>query len=101
MLKKIFNLITGQWRFPMLKKLVKYGNSNALIFDKAILELLNIEEGSVVKIKTDGKSIIITPHEKATSEKVSETYTHNEATGDFIVNSYLNQYKNDYSSTTG
>jgi len=45
----------------MLKKLVKYGNSNALIFDKAILELLDIEEGSVLKIKTDGKSIILTP----------------------------------------
>lgn len=45
----------------MLKKLVKYGNSNALVLDKALLELLNITEGSVVKIKTDGTSLIITP----------------------------------------
>jgi antitoxin component of MazEF toxin-antitoxin module len=45
----------------MLKKLVKYGNSNALILDRAIMELLNIKEGSVVKFKTDGKSLIITP----------------------------------------
>lgn len=94
MLKRLFNLIAVQWRFPMLKKLIKYGNSNALIFDKAILELLNIEEGAVVKISTNGKAIIITPHEKVTAEKISETYTNNEATADFIVNSYLNQYKN-------
>ena len=47
----------------MLKKLVKYGNSNALILDRAILELLNINEGAVVKLHTDGKSLIITPQE--------------------------------------
>lgn len=53
----------------MLKKLVKYGNSNALVLDKAIMELLNMQEGSVVKFTTDGKSLIITPveHEKASS----------------------------------
>lgn len=47
----------------MLKKLVKYGNSNALILDRAIMELLNMQEGSVVKLQTDGKSLIITPAE--------------------------------------
>ena len=53
----------------MLKKLVKYGNSNALILDRAIMELLNMKEGSIVKFKTDGKSLIITPveEEKASS----------------------------------
>jgi len=45
----------------MLKKLVKYGNSNALVLDKALLELLEIEEGSYIKISTDGRSLIITP----------------------------------------
>ena len=59
----------------MLKKLVKYGNSNALVLDKALLELLNIAEGSVVKIKTDGTSLIITPQEVATKETVSQTVT--------------------------
>lgn len=48
----------------MLKKLVKYGNSNALVLDKPILELLGIEEGSVVRLKTDGTSLVITPHIK-------------------------------------
>jgi len=45
----------------MLKKLVRYGNSNALVLDRAILELLNIGEGSTVKLHTDGTSLIITP----------------------------------------
>lgn len=57
----------------MLKKLVKYGNSNALVLDKALLELLNIEEGSLVKIKTDGNSLIITPHKKQEQEKITST----------------------------
>ena len=54
----------------MLKKLVKYGNSNALILDRAILELLNISEGAVLKLQTDGKSLIITPHDSTQSMDV-------------------------------
>lgn len=57
----------------MLKKVVKYGNSNAIILDKAILELLNIAEGSMLKIKTDGTSLILTPVEPITSFKPSMT----------------------------
>jgi antitoxin component of MazEF toxin-antitoxin module len=45
----------------MLKKLAKYGNSTTLVIDKAILELLNMTESSVVKLHTDGTSLIITP----------------------------------------
>ena len=45
----------------MLKKLVKYGNSSAIVLDRAILELLGIKEGCAVKLSTDGKSLIITP----------------------------------------
>ena len=77
----------------MLKKLVKYGNSNALILDKAILELLNIEEGATIKIKTDGTSIILTPHVKATSEKISETFTHNQATIEAPIKELLKRSK--------
>lgn len=78
----------------MLKKLVRYGNSNALILDKAILELLNIEEGSTIKIKTDGTSIILTPHKKATSETVSETFTHNQANIEAAVKESLKRHSN-------
>jgi len=65
----LFNvsLIVG---VDMLKKLVKYGNSNALILDRAILELLNINEGAIVKLHTDGKSLVITPHEPAEGKDV-------------------------------
>lgn len=59
----------------MLKKLVKYGNSNALVLDKAILELLNIEEGSVLKISTDGRSITLTPHETSNQQQIIEPVT--------------------------
>lgn len=45
----------------MKKKLVKYGNSNALVIDKPILQLLNIDETAELEISTDGKSIILTP----------------------------------------
>jgi len=59
----------------MLKKIVKYGNSCALVLDKALLELLNMEEGSVVKIKTDGVSLIITPQNALIQETISPTLT--------------------------
>lgn len=53
----------------MLKKLAKYGNSTTLVIDKAILELLNMNESSIVKLHTDGKSLIITPVEQDSNEK--------------------------------
>ena len=53
----------------MLKKLSKYGNSTTLVIDKAILELLNINESSIVKLKTDGKSLIISPVENKNVEE--------------------------------
>lgn len=57
----------------MLKKLAKYGNSTTLVIDKAILELLNMDESSIVKLHTDGKSLIITPMVNAEKEKISAT----------------------------
>ena len=44
----------------MLKKLVKYGNSNALILDKTILALLGLEEGAPVKMTIHGNQLVIT-----------------------------------------
>ena len=56
----------------MLKYLFKYGNSLALIIDKPILELLNIQEDTILKVTTDGTTIIITPVQaKKTSGTVS------------------------------
>lgn len=55
----------------MLKKLAKYGNSTTLVIDKAILELLNMDESSIVKLHTDGKSLIITPVVNAEKAMIS------------------------------
>lgn len=62
----------------MLKKLAKYGNSTTLVIDKAILELLNMDETSIVKLQTDGKSLVITPVEADNQEK-KVSYTPQEA----------------------
>ncbi len=45
----------------MRKRLVKHGNSRTLVIDKAILELLNLEENDEVIVSTDGQSLTITP----------------------------------------
>ncbi len=83
----------------MLKKLVRYGNSNALVLDKAILELLNIAEGSVVKISTDGKSIILTPHQEVVDQRVNETVTSTDALHLVGIRGSIAYYK-DFDSAT-
>ena len=45
----------------MVKKLTKHGNSLAVLLDKPILEMLNINEKTPLKIRTDGINIIIEP----------------------------------------
>ncbi|MDZ4169948.1 MAG: AbrB/MazE/SpoVT family DNA-binding domain-containing protein [Coriobacteriia bacterium] len=45
----------------MIKKLVRHGNSRALIIDKPILELLGAGEDAEFTITTDGRSLTITP----------------------------------------
>ena len=49
----------------MTKTLIKHGNSLALIIDKPILELLQIDERTLLEISTiDGKSLQIRPAQK-------------------------------------
>jgi len=45
----------------MIKKLTKHGNSLALILDKPVLELLNINVETPLEITTDGKALVIAP----------------------------------------
>lgn len=52
----------------MIKKLVRHGNSRALIIDRALLEVLHIGEKAEVEVRTDGKSLIITPVRDAKAE---------------------------------
>lgn len=66
----------------MIKKLVSHGNSAALVIDKPILELLNVDMNTPLEIATDGKNLIISPvgsqkHEarfKAALEKVNRRH---------------------------
>ena len=45
----------------MIKQLRKVGNSNALLLDKPILELIGLEEDGKVQLVVEGGSLIITP----------------------------------------
>jgi antitoxin component of MazEF toxin-antitoxin module len=45
----------------MIKKLSKHGNSLALIIDRSILELLNIDENTALELSTDGESLVVAP----------------------------------------
>jgi len=45
----------------MIKQLTKVGNSSALILDKAILELVGLEENGEVQLTVSHGSIIVTP----------------------------------------
>jgi len=45
----------------MTKKLIKHGNSAALVLDKAILDLLKVSIDTPLEVTTDGKNIIISP----------------------------------------
>jgi len=45
----------------MLKKLTRHGNSLALVLDKGVIELLNIDAETLLEISTDGSLLLITP----------------------------------------
>ena len=45
----------------MIKTLTKHGNSLALVIDRPILELLNIQPNTPISISTDGKTLILSP----------------------------------------
>jgi antitoxin component of MazEF toxin-antitoxin module len=45
----------------MIKKLVRHGNSRALVIEKPILELLNIDDDTEIEIITDGDALIMRP----------------------------------------
>lgn len=45
----------------MVKKLVKHGNSLALVIDKPVLDLLKIGPDTPLEIITDGSALVISP----------------------------------------
>ncbi len=45
----------------MQKKLTKHGNSLALVIEKPVLELLEIDADTLLSVTTDGRCLIIAP----------------------------------------
>ena len=58
----------------MIKKMVRHGNSSAIIIDKPILDLLHIDSDTSLEISTDGKNLIISPvHDKKRFDKLNKS----------------------------
>ncbi|MEP0813040.1 MAG: AbrB/MazE/SpoVT family DNA-binding domain-containing protein [bacterium] len=57
----------------MRKKLVKHGNSLAIVIDKPILELVGFNADTEVEIRTNGSELLIRPAEAAISEEEFKT----------------------------
>jgi antitoxin MazE len=45
----------------MIKKLTKHGNSYALVIDKPVLDLLQIDPDAPLEITTDGQTLTVAP----------------------------------------
>jgi len=45
----------------MVKHLTKHGNSLALVIDRGVLDLLDIDAETPLAVTTDGKCLIVTP----------------------------------------
>lgn len=45
----------------MMKRLVKHGNSLALVIDRGVLDLLDIDAETPLSITTDGQCLVVSP----------------------------------------
>ena len=72
----------------MTKNLTRHGNSLALVIDKPILELLNIEPDTLLDIRTDGDSLIISPRRQPPTKPAFEAALRsvNDEFGDVLKN---------------
>jgi len=50
---------------PLVKKLVRVGDSTAVILDRTILQQVDIEPESEVEVSVEGNAIVIRPHRYA------------------------------------
>ena len=58
----------------MVKKLTKYGNSLALVIDRAVLDLLKISTETPLDVSTDGQVLVIAPvRDEAHQRKFKQT----------------------------
>lgn len=56
----------------MIKKLKRHGNSLALVIDKPVLELVNIDSETPLEVSTDCQVLIISPVKDAKKRKKFE-----------------------------
>ena len=54
----------------MIKHLTKHGNSLALVIDRAVLELLEIDTATPLSLTTDGKCLVVAPVRDAKRQEV-------------------------------
>ncbi|MBI4483812.1 MAG: AbrB/MazE/SpoVT family DNA-binding domain-containing protein [Acidobacteria bacterium] len=45
----------------MIKRLTKHGNSLALVIDRGVLDLLDIDAETPLSLTTDGRCLVVTP----------------------------------------
>jgi len=45
----------------MIKRLTKHGNSLALVIDRGVLDLLEIDAETPLSVTTDGQCLVLTP----------------------------------------
>ncbi|MBI4735184.1 MAG: AbrB/MazE/SpoVT family DNA-binding domain-containing protein [candidate division NC10 bacterium] len=53
----------------MVKRLTKHGNSLALVIDRGVLDLLDIDGETPLSVTTDGQCLIVTPVRNPQREK--------------------------------
>lgn len=53
----------------MIKKLARHGNSLALVIDRGVLDLLEIDADTPLDISTDGQVLIVSPVRDAKRRK--------------------------------
>ena len=56
----------------MIKKLTRHGNSLALVIDRPILDLLQIDQDTALDLSTDGKRLIVAPSTPTSRRKKFE-----------------------------
>ena len=60
----------------MIKTLTKHGNSMALVIDRAVLNLLKIDDETPLEITTDGQVLIVSPVRDAAHKKKFDAALH-------------------------
>jgi len=55
----------------MLRTLKQHGNGYALVVEKNIMELLGMTPETPLEIRTDGRSLIVTPAAEPTAERMA------------------------------